>query len=139
MNEIILCKYGEIVLKGANKKFFEDMLCRQLKDRSKKHGKFEVTRAQSTIYIKPLDEKMLDEILAKFDRIITVEDGTIIGGLYGAVTEYASKKESKAGIRGIGIPDEYIHQSTQEEQREQCGLTQNMIYASILEEIEKIS
>ena len=90
-------------------------------------------------YIKPLDEKMLDEILAKFDRIITVEDGTIIGGLYGAVTEYASKKESKAGIRGIGIPDEYIHQSTQEEQREQCGLTQNMIYASILEEIEKIS
>ncbi|MBQ7357783.1 MAG: tRNA 4-thiouridine(8) synthase ThiI [Clostridia bacterium] len=55
MNEIILCKYGEIVLKGANKRFFEDMLCRQLKDRAKKHGHFEITRAQSTIYIKPLD------------------------------------------------------------------------------------
>ena len=90
-------------------------------------------------YIKPLDEKMMDGIFAEFDRIITVEDGTIIGGLYSAVSEYASKKECKAGIRGIGIPDEYIHQSTQEEPREQCGLTQNMIYASILEEIEKIS
>ena len=90
-------------------------------------------------YIKPLDEKMLDEIFYGFDRIMTIEDGTIIGGLYGAVTEYASRKEYKAGIRGIGIPDEYIHQSTQEEQREQCGLTQNMIYASILEEFEKIS
>ena len=56
MNEIILCKYGEIVLKGANKKFFEDILCKQLRDRSKKHGRFEITRAQSTIYIKPLED-----------------------------------------------------------------------------------
>jgi 1-deoxy-D-xylulose-5-phosphate synthase len=89
-------------------------------------------------YIKPLDERMLDEIFAEFDRIITVEDGTIIGGLYGAVSEYASRKDHKTGIRGIGIPDEYIHQSTQEEQRDRCGLTKNMIYASILEEFEKI-
>ena len=47
-------------------------------------------------YIKPLDEKMMDGIFAEFDRIITVEDGTIIGGLYSAVSEYASKKECKA-------------------------------------------
>ena len=90
-------------------------------------------------YIKPLDEKMLDGIFAEFDRIITVEDGTIIGGLYSAVTEYAAKKDCKAGIRGIGIPDEYIHQSSQEQQREQCGLSTNMIYGSILDEFEKIS
>jgi 1-deoxy-D-xylulose-5-phosphate synthase len=90
-------------------------------------------------YIKPLDERMLDEIFAEFDRIITVEDGTIIGGLYGAVTEYASKKEYTVGIRGTGIPDEYIHQSTQEEQRMRCGLTTDKIYDCILEEIEKIS
>ena len=90
-------------------------------------------------YIKPLDEELLDDIFADFNRIITIEDGTIIGGLYGAVTEYAAKKEYKAGIIGVGIPDEYIHQSTQEEQREQCGLTQNMIYSAILKEIEKIS
>lgn len=53
MNEIILCKYGEIVLKGANKRFFEDMLCRQLKERARAHGAFTVSRAQSTIYIEP--------------------------------------------------------------------------------------
>ncbi len=56
MKEIILCKYGEIVLKGANKKFFEDMLCRQLKDRARAYGKFDISRAQSTIYIEPLDD-----------------------------------------------------------------------------------
>ena len=53
MKEIILCKYGEIVLKGANKKYFEDMLCKQLRRKSKAFGDFTVTRAQSTIYITP--------------------------------------------------------------------------------------
>ena len=56
MKEILLCKYGEIVLKGANKRYFEDILCKELRRRSKRHGNFEISRAQSTIYIKPLDE-----------------------------------------------------------------------------------
>ncbi len=56
MNEILLCKYGEIVLKGANKRYFEDILCKELRKRAKKHGSFEISRAQSTIYIKPLDD-----------------------------------------------------------------------------------
>ena len=56
MREILLCKYGEIVLKGANKRYFEDVLCKELRKRAKKHGSFEISRAQSTIYIKPLDD-----------------------------------------------------------------------------------
>ena len=56
MKEILLCKYGEIVLKGANKRYFEDILCKDLRKRAKKHGNFEISRAQSTIYIKPLDD-----------------------------------------------------------------------------------
>lgn len=56
IKEILLCKYGEIVLKGANKKYFEDMLCREMKKRAKAYGDFEIYRAQSTIYIEPKDE-----------------------------------------------------------------------------------
>ena len=56
MKEILLCKYGEIVLKGANRKYFEDMLCRQLRQKAKAHGNFEIYRSQSTIYIEPRDE-----------------------------------------------------------------------------------
>ena len=56
MKEILLCKYGEIVLKGANKRYFEDILCKELRKRAKKYGNFEISRAQSTIYIKPLDD-----------------------------------------------------------------------------------
>ncbi len=56
MKEILLLKYGEIVLKGANRKYFEDMLCRQLRHKAKAHGDFEIYRAQSTIYIEPKNE-----------------------------------------------------------------------------------
>ena len=56
MKEILLCKYGEIVLKGANRKYFEDMLCREMKKRAKAYGNFDVYRSQSTIYVEPLDE-----------------------------------------------------------------------------------
>ena len=56
MKEILLCKYGEIVLKGANRKYFEDVLCRELRRRAKPLGDFEIYRAQSTIYIEPKDE-----------------------------------------------------------------------------------
>ena len=53
--EMLLCKYGEIVLKGANRKYFEDMLCRHLRKRASSYGKFDIYRAQSTIYIEPED------------------------------------------------------------------------------------
>ena len=54
--EILLCKYGEIVLKGANRKYFEDMLCREMKKRARVYGNFDIYRSQSTIYIEPKDE-----------------------------------------------------------------------------------
>lgn len=65
MKEILLCKYGEIVLKGANRRYFEDMLCKTLRFRAKHFGHFTVTRSQSTIVIEPQDasadlEGMLD-------------------------------------------------------------------------------
>ena len=56
MKEILLCKYGEIVLKGANRKYFEDMLCKTLRFRARHFGKFLVTRSQSTIIIESQDD-----------------------------------------------------------------------------------
>ena len=56
MNEIILCKYGEIVLKGANRKFFENMLQRTMRRRMEFYGNCEVSRSQSTITVDPLDD-----------------------------------------------------------------------------------
>ena len=57
IKEILLCKYGEIVLKGANRRNFEDMLCREMKKRAACYGNFDIYRAQSTIYIEPMDDE----------------------------------------------------------------------------------
>ena len=53
MKEVILCKYGEIILKGANKGSFETILLKELRRRAKAVGNFSVRVAQSTVYIEP--------------------------------------------------------------------------------------
>ncbi len=56
MKEILLCKYGEIVLKGANRRQFEDMLAKEMRYRAACFGKFQIKYAQSTLYIEPQDD-----------------------------------------------------------------------------------
>ena len=90
-------------------------------------------------YIKPLDTGLLDKICKEFKTVITVEDGSIIGGLYGGVCEFTSAYERPVKVRGIGIPDRYIGQATQEEQREECGLTRERLTDVFKVEYEKIS
>ncbi len=63
MKEIILCKYGEIILKGANRSRFESILLREVRRRASHIGKFDVRAAQSTLYITPLsDFEDIDEM-----------------------------------------------------------------------------
>ena len=89
-------------------------------------------------YIKPVDTDLLEEICRDFDEIITVEDGTIIGGLYGTVSEYASGLEKKVRITPIAIPDRYLSQGTQEELRAECGLTVEMLRGVFEKKMKKI-
>ena len=56
MKEVILCKYGEIILKGANKSQFESLLLREVRRRAAHVGKFDVSYAQSTVCITPLTD-----------------------------------------------------------------------------------
>ena len=56
MKEILLCKYGEIVLKGANRGSFESLLQKEIRYRLSGVGSFRVSRAQSTVYVEPGDD-----------------------------------------------------------------------------------
>ena len=56
MKEILLCKYGEIVLKGANRKYFESMLVKELRYRAQNYGEFDITNVQSTIVMEPKND-----------------------------------------------------------------------------------
>ena len=90
-------------------------------------------------YIKPLDTDMMKEISASCKSVITVEDGSVIGGLHGAVAEYMAGMQSPLPVRAIAIPDTYLSQGTQKELREECSLTTDGIYAAIEDEMKKIS
>ena len=57
MNEIFLLKLGEIVLKGANKRQFEDKLRQNIRRRVRPYGNFDVYLMQSTVYVEPMDEE----------------------------------------------------------------------------------
>ncbi len=56
MKEVLLCKYGELILKGANRSYFENLLIKELRTRVKRAGEFDVYYAQSTVYIEPMNE-----------------------------------------------------------------------------------
>ena len=90
-------------------------------------------------YIKPIDTALLDDIAARFDTIITVEDGSILGGLHGAVAEHMSAKEKPSRVIPVGIPDRYLSQGTQKELRAECMLSKDGIKDAIMTELKKIS
>ncbi|MBQ8960151.1 MAG: tRNA 4-thiouridine(8) synthase ThiI [Ruminococcus sp.] len=73
MKEIILVKYGEMALKGLNKKTFEDILIKNIKRRLKGLGHFQLTSAQSTTYITPLDEDIeLEDVAERVGKIFGI-------------------------------------------------------------------
>ncbi len=88
-------------------------------------------------YVKPLDGELMNGILASHERIVTIEDGTVLGGLHGAVAEFVSASCNGLPVRAIGIPDRYVSQGTQGELWHECGLSLPEIIRVIVEESEK--
>ncbi len=72
-------------------------------------------------FVKPIDEVMLHEVFTKFDRIITIEDGCVMGGFGSAVVEFMTDQKYQAEVIRLGIPDQYIHHGTQKELWSDCG------------------
>jgi 1-deoxy-D-xylulose-5-phosphate synthase len=79
-------------------------------------------------FVKPLDTLLLHEIFSKFSKVLTVEDGCLMGGFGSAVLEFMVDQKYQAEVVRLGIPDEYIHHGTQEELWADCGFdTQSII------------
>jgi 1-deoxy-D-xylulose-5-phosphate synthase len=79
-------------------------------------------------FVKPLDTLLLHEVFSKFKKVITVEDGCLMGGFGSAVLEFMVDQKYQAEVVRLGIPDEYIHHGTQEELWADCGFdTQSII------------
>ena len=83
-------------------------------------------------FLKPLDEELLKDAFDSHDRIITVEDGTRIGGFGSAVAEYAAAWGYKGVIRILGVPDRFIEQGTPAELYAECAFDANAIHDAAL-------
>ena len=73
-------------------------------------------------FAKPLDFKMLDRIAAKHNKIITLEENTIVGGMGSGVLEYFAEKNYKNDVLRIGLPDDFVDHGTQEELHHLLGI-----------------
>ena len=84
-------------------------------------------------FAKPLDEEMLHEVFSKFEKIITVEDGTIVGGFGSAVLEFMNEHNYKAEVKILGIPDHLVEHGTPKELHHECGYDAEGIKTAVLE------
>ncbi|WP_194775185.1 1-deoxy-D-xylulose-5-phosphate synthase [Pararhodonellum marinum] len=73
-------------------------------------------------FVKPLDESLLHEVFSKFKKVITIEDGCLIGGFGSAVLEWMVDNGYQAQVKRLGIPDEVIEHGEQIELHRECGI-----------------
>jgi 1-deoxy-D-xylulose-5-phosphate synthase len=71
-------------------------------------------------FAKPLDEAMLHEVFQQFNKVVTVEDGTVVGGIGSAVLEFMNTHQYKSEVRILGIPDRIVEHGTLKELHKEC-------------------
>ncbi|ERM81321.1 1-deoxy-D-xylulose-5-phosphate synthase [Rhodonellum psychrophilum GCM71 = DSM 17998] len=72
-------------------------------------------------FVKPLDESLLHEIFSKFKKVVTVEDGAVMGGFGTAVLEWMMDHGYSAQVKRLGIPDAVIEHGEQLQLHHECG------------------
>lgn len=90
-------------------------------------------------FAKPVDEELLHEVLRRYEKVITVEDGTVVGGFGSAVAEFIVLHQYKNDLKILGIPDRIVEHGTPKDLHRECGYDATAIADAVREMIgEKI-
>jgi 1-deoxy-D-xylulose-5-phosphate synthase len=89
-------------------------------------------------FAKPLDEAMLHEVFSQYNKIITVEDGTVVGGIGAAILEFMAAHGYKADVRMLGIPDRIVEHGSQKELHKECHYDADAIAATAREMMKSV-
>lgn len=84
-------------------------------------------------FVKPIDEQLLHEVFSKYTKIITIEDGTIVGGFGSAVLEFMAANNYNAQLKMLGMPDAIIEHGEQSELYAECGFDTDGITKAIMQ------
>jgi 1-deoxy-D-xylulose-5-phosphate synthase len=90
-------------------------------------------------FAKPLDEELLHEALQNYDKIVTVEDGTVVGGFGSAIAEFMAEYNYKNDLRILGIPDRLVEHGTLKELHHECGYDASAIADTVREMMLKVN
>jgi 1-deoxy-D-xylulose-5-phosphate synthase len=82
-------------------------------------------------FVKPLDENLLHEVFAKFKKIITIEDGTIVGGFGSAIVEFMAENNYTAEVKMLGIPDLIVEHGSPRELHRECNYDAQAIVETV--------
>lgn len=84
-------------------------------------------------FVKPIDEDLLHEVFSRYNKIITVEDGTVVGGFGSAILEFMAAHNYKANVKMLGIPDRIVEHGSPKELHRECGYDAAGIAAAVRE------
>jgi 1-deoxy-D-xylulose-5-phosphate synthase len=84
-------------------------------------------------FVKPLDEALLHEVFTNYSKIVTVEDGTVVGGFGSAILEFMNANGYKASVTILGIPDRLVEHGTLKELHRECAYDAAGIEAAVKE------
>ncbi len=88
-------------------------------------------------FLKPIDEELLHEVFKKHKKIITLEDGTIVGGLGTAVLDFMNQFGYSAEVVKLGVPDRFVEQGSLAELYAECGYDENSIFEAAIKLLNK--
>ena len=88
------------------------------------------------IYLKPIDEGILQEATSRYHSIITIEDGTVMGGLGTAVAEWITLHSTGTKLKMLGVQDEFVHQGTVSQLYQRCGMDAESLEKAIMQMLE---
>jgi 1-deoxy-D-xylulose-5-phosphate synthase len=72
-------------------------------------------------FVKPIDEDLLHEVFQNYNKVITVEDGTIVGGVGSAILEFINANGYQCQVKMLGIPDSIIEHGSLKELQKECN------------------
>lgn len=84
-------------------------------------------------FLKPIDTSILHEVALEYDRIITIENGAVTGGLGSAVVEYMADNGFTPVIRRMGLPDRFVEHGSTPQLLHLCHIDQDAIISTLCE------
>ncbi|MCH8496298.1 MAG: 1-deoxy-D-xylulose-5-phosphate synthase [Balneolales bacterium] len=87
-------------------------------------------------FVKPLDTDLIDLIATKYGTVITIEDGTKIGGFGSAVAEYISENHPGVRVKIMGVPDRIVEHGTQDELYREVGIDSQAVVEAVRSVLE---